>query len=140
MVLRCKSGKAAVYLFLAVSIIGKATQAQSFDPNALIRSAAANYKDSVLQADKYEYVENDATLFSGALVDTKVSDTYEIMVINGHPYRRHIGHDGLALPQRKKSRNAKISLPRSAGTPTTRWQMPRWKALCLMGTSSQNYR
>ncbi len=61
----------------------------------LVRRALANNSEIDLRRANYTYLERD---FGFDNLNPSSSDTYEILLIGGAPYRRHIAHDDRSLP------------------------------------------
>jgi len=72
----------------------------------LIRLAVANYSAREITAKDYAYLESDRTKTPFG----EGSNTYEIALIDGHPYRRHTKFNGQPLPpEEEKDEQARLA-------------------------------
>jgi hypothetical protein len=93
------------WLMSAVLIIAQAPVAQSHNPDELIRAALANYNARKPQVKDYEYRERERKAFVGNIKNGTTANTYEIMMIDGHQYRRRLVNDKpVSLEQEEKER------------------------------------
>jgi hypothetical protein len=85
--------------FFLLVLFARPLSGQSVDPEALVRAAVTNYNARQAQISDYEYLEREyRTVPLSGIKKSVHSDAYEIMSIEGHPYRRHVGHDDQPLP------------------------------------------
>ena len=79
------------------------------DPVKLLRLAVANYNSRELTLKDYTYVENER----GRTLLQTVSNTYEIILLDGRPYRRHTKFNGQPLPpEEEKDEQARLDAAR----------------------------
>ena len=79
------------------------------DPAELIRLAETNYIARELTLKDYTYVENER----GRTLLQTVSNTYEIILLDGRPYRRHTKFNGQPLPpEEEKDEQARLDAAR----------------------------
>lgn len=76
------------------------------DPVEVMRLAVAKYIARELTLKDYTYVENER----GRTPFDAGSNTYEIILLDGHPYRRHTRFNGQALPpEEEKEEQARLA-------------------------------
>lgn len=81
------------------------SDAESFDVQAVVKQAVANFNAREAMPKDYTYLETvkaeDSRLKNG-----RSTDVYEIIEINGHAFRRHLERDGKKIAQQEKRDDA----------------------------------
>ena len=99
------------FLFLELSLIFlvPAAMAQSLDP--ALAQAVAQRRNTIGEAQKYTYMEHVKNLNwdSSGKETLHSTDTYEIIFLEGAPYKKHVLHDEQALSGKdQKAEDKKI--------------------------------
>lgn len=97
----------ALVCAFAFSSAAQAQTASSLDP--LLRQAVANVRGTSEEAQQYTYTQRntDRTFDSNGKVKEQSSDTYEIIFLEGAPYRKRVAHDDKPLPEKQQKEEDK---------------------------------
>ncbi len=105
-------------------ISAQVTKHDKLDVVDLVRRALANNNEIDLHRANYTYLQRD---FGFDDLNPSSSDTYEILLIGGAPYRRHIAHNDRPLPpNEQEDEEAKIKQARDQRFLREATNEPNW--------------
>lgn len=86
---------------------GSSSAPSSPDPVEIVRSALEKFQARSTEALNYVFREHEVLHVFGQNGKLTVSDTYQIMFIEGNPYRVHVEHNNQPIPEEEVEKEKK---------------------------------